>query len=73
MFAGTSGGQFQFLDTSGTMIWNVDLTAGDTTCTGWMNAVGGFKDNGTAGIDATFTNGDGATVTVSGGIITSIV
>lgn len=39
---------------------------------GVVNAVGGFQDNGVAGIDATFTNGDGDTVTVSGGIITDI-
>jgi hypothetical protein len=39
---------------------------------GVVNAVGGFSDNGSAGIDGSFLNGDGNTVTVSGGIITAI-
>jgi hypothetical protein len=37
----------------------------------YVNAVSGFKDNGTAGIDTTFVDNDGNTITVSGGIITS--
>lgn len=36
-----------------------------------IDAVGGFKDNGTAGIDTTFVDADGNTITVSGGIITA--
>lgn len=39
--------------------------------TGEINATGGFRDNGTAGIDTTFVDNDGNTITVSGGIITA--
>jgi hypothetical protein len=46
--------------------------SGNVVAQGYVNAVGGFKDNGKAGIDTTFTNGDGDTVTVSGGIITGV-
>ena len=38
---------------------------------GAVDAVAGFKDNGTAGIDTTFLDADGNTITVSGGIITA--
>jgi hypothetical protein len=41
--------------------------------TGVFNAVGGFSDNGSAGIDTTFLDNDGNTITVKGGIITSKV
>ena len=37
-----------------------------------VNAISGFQDNGTPGIDDTFNNADGDVVTVSGGIITAI-
>lgn len=37
----------------------------------YVNAVSGFKDNGVAGIDTTFVDADGNTITVSGGIITA--
>jgi hypothetical protein len=39
--------------------------------TGVFNAVGGFSDNGSAGIDTTFVDNDGNTITVKGGIITA--
>lgn len=38
---------------------------------GIINAVGGFSDNGSVGIDTTFLDADGNTITVSGGIITA--
>jgi len=38
---------------------------------GVVNAVGGFEDNGVAGIDTTFLDQDGNTITVSGGIVTA--
>ena len=40
--------------------------------TGFVDTTGGFKDNGSAGIDTTWVNNEGNTVTVSGGIITSV-
>lgn len=43
----------------------------NTVVTGYVDASAGFKDNGTAGIDTTFTDNDGNTITVSGGIITA--
>ena len=45
----------------------------DTVVTGSVDASTGFKDNGTAGIDTTFVDADGNTITVSGGIIVSKV
>jgi hypothetical protein len=39
-------------------------------CSSRVNATGGFADNGTDGIDTTFIDNDGNTITVSGGIIT---
>jgi hypothetical protein len=43
----------------------------DSVVTGFVDASTGFKDNGTAGIDTTFVDADGNTITVSGGIITA--
>ena len=40
--------------------------------TGVIDAVGGFSDNGTPGVDGTFDDKDGNTITVSGGIITDL-
>lgn len=37
-----------------------------------VDAVGGFKDNGTPGVDGSFVDNNGNTVTVSGGIITNL-
>jgi len=37
-----------------------------------VDAVGGFKDNGTSGVDGSFVDNNGNTVTVSGGIITNL-
>ena len=42
-------------------------------CKDDVDASAGFKDNGTAGIDTTFVDADGNTITVSGGIIVSKV
>ena len=44
----------------------------DTVVTGSVDASTGFKDNGTAGIDGSWVNAEGDTVTVSGGIIIAI-
>lgn len=44
---------------------------GDVNYKGYVNAENGFKDNGVAGIDTTFVDADGNTITVSGGIITA--
>lgn len=49
---------------------SIDLNA-NTIVTGYVDASVGFKDNGTAGIDTTFLDNDGNTITVSGGIITA--
>lgn len=54
--------------TSGKM----DIT-GNMDCSGYMDAALGFKDNGVQGIDGSFADRTGKIVTVSGGIITSIV
>jgi len=43
----------------------------NTVVTGYVDASTGFKDNGSAGIDTTFLDADGNTITVSGGIITA--
>lgn len=40
---------------------------------GYINAVSGYKANGSAGASGSFTSADGKTVTVTNGIITSIV
>lgn len=40
--------------------------------TGAVDASGGFKDNGTAGVDGTFVDHNSNTITVSGGIITDL-
>lgn len=51
------------------------LTIADTqaaTFASTVDAVAGFKDNGVAGVDGSFTTADAKTVTVSGGIITAI-
>lgn len=45
---------------------NVDCPAG------LLNAAGGFSDNGSVGVDGSFTDADGNTLTISGGIITAI-
>ena len=42
------------------------VTAGST-----IDAIGGFKDNGVAGIDTTFLDAGGNTITISGGICTA--
>ena len=46
--------------------------AGDMDIAGFVDAATGFKDNGTAGVDGTFVDNNGKTVTVSGGIITNL-
>jgi len=53
------------------------IRLGDTNITllktqGKINAVGGFSDNGNDGVDGTFVDNNGNTITVSGGIITSL-
>jgi hypothetical protein len=39
---------------------------------GFVDAKDGFKDNGTAGVDGSFPDNAGNTITVSGGIITAL-
>jgi len=41
------------------------------TFSGVVRADGGFSDGASAGIDTTFLDQDGNTITVSGGIITA--
>jgi hypothetical protein len=48
-------------------------TGDEIGITGAVNATTGFKVNGVAGVDGTFTTADGKTVTVTKGIITAIV
>jgi hypothetical protein len=59
---GTAGGHKMYLDSSGNL-----------QATGKVRADNGFNINGTNGASGSFTTADGKTVTVSGGIITSIV
>lgn len=47
-------------------------STGTATFGSTVDAIGGFKDNGVAGIDGSWVNAEGDTVTVSGGIITAI-
>jgi len=58
-------------DGAGTYEFQVDNANGNTTVNGYVNAVGGYKDNGSVGVDGTFTTST-KTITVSGGIITGI-
>ena len=51
---------------------SIDLN-GAVVATSTVDAAGGFKDNGTPGVDGSFTAASGETVTVSGGIVTGIV
>jgi hypothetical protein len=52
--------------------FTVTGSSGNTVTSGYVDAATGFKDNGTAGIDDSWTNNEGDVVTVSGGIITDI-
>lgn len=45
---------------------------GELTTTTFVDAAGGFKDAGAAGVDGAFPDRNGATITVSGGIITGL-
>ena len=47
-------------------------TTGNVDTEGYVDADAGFKDNGTAGVDGTFADHNGNTITVSGGIITDL-
>ena len=50
----------------------IDMTNGDIYSARFVNAAGGFKDNGAAGVDGTFVDANAKVVTVSGGIITNL-
>lgn len=50
-----------------------DAGAGILYSGGSINVVGGYNINGTAGATGTFTTGGGGTVTVTAGLVTSIV
>ena len=49
-----------------------DSNVTEVRTTGTVNAGGGFADNGVAGVDGSFVDNNGNTVTVNGGIITSL-
>jgi len=51
---------------------NIDVGGGKLNTNAVLNAVGGFEDNGSAGVDGWFDDGTNFRVTVSGGIITAI-
>ena len=68
------GSDFEmYSDAESTKKFSVDGATGTVLSVGTIRANGGFNDNGNAGVDGTFTAGSGETITVSGGIITSIV
>lgn len=50
----------------------VSIAGGGLDVATYINAIGGFKDNGIAGVDGTFVDNNGNVVTVSGGIITDL-
>lgn len=52
--------------------FQVFAASGNVYAAGFVDAAAGFKDNGTAGIDSSWTVAVGDVVTVSGGIITAI-
>lgn len=74
---GGVGNRFAFRDTTGAEIHRLLLT-GDYLASGFVDAVAGFKDNGSAGVDQVCpvyndgTSGNVTSFTVSGGIITSV-
>jgi hypothetical protein len=45
---------------------------GNFAAQGYVQADGGFRVSGSQGVNRTFTSADGKTVTVTGGIITSV-
>jgi len=68
------------IDTNGSIELQTDSVArltigagGAITASSTIDATGGFLDNNVAGIDTTFLDADGNTITVSGGIIVSKV
>ena len=71
---GTGGDARIYYDGTDLQIKSKVVGSGKTTFDDKVNAVGGFEDNGTAGIDKTFSFSDGAlqthSVVISGGIIT---
>jgi hypothetical protein len=74
MFTQTDGNEY--IDSLNDGYIDIGATTGirllqNTVVTGYVDASTGFKDNGTAGIDTTFLDADGNTITVSGGIITA--
>ena len=70
---GSDANKFKFQPAFGAFASDVLTltTAGALTLASFVDAVGGFKDNGVAGIDTTFLDNDGNTITVSGGIVTA--
>lgn len=69
-FQDATYGTAEIIFSNGETISN--FTDGQIDLGGIVNATGGFKDNGTAGVDGTFEDNNGNTVTVSGGIITDL-
>lgn len=51
----------------------INVGTGDVKINANVNAVSGYKINGTPGVSGSFTTSDGKTVTVTNGLITSIV
>nr|BDD47669.1 hypothetical protein 18 [bacterium] len=55
------------------LAWKTSLDSdGDFDTDGYVDAALGFRDNGTAGVDGSFTTTDSKTVIVRGGIVTNI-
>ena len=71
-----AGGTFYFRDVDGSYANRVtiDSANGNTVISGTVDAIAGFKDNGSAGIDKTFSFRDYEAalheIVISGGIIT---
>jgi len=68
-----AGGVYLNSEDVATNSGNIYTSSGYVSSGQYVNAVGGYKDNGTPGTDGTFTSADSKTITVSGGIITGIV
>jgi len=70
----SNGAAANYIDLLASSGGNLTITpsGGIAFITGSVDATGGFKDNGQAGIDTNFLDADGNTITVSGGIVTAI-
>lgn len=64
-------GHFVICRNNAGIVCTLDID-GNFDTVGFVDAAAGFKDNGAAGVDGTFIDNGGNTITVSGGIITSL-